>query len=63
MGVQAFYRARRRRDELRRSNVPRRPLRRERRENLLRWTERSEQRSKTMAAPVVIDILGDVSFR
>src|SRR5258708_36580322 len=57
IGVQAFNRARRRRDQRRRLKVPRRPFRQERgaprgpggvraRENLLRWAERSEQRSK-----------------
>src|SRR5260370_42273339 len=56
IGVQAFNRARRRRDQRRRLKAPRRPFRQERgaprgpggvgaRENLLRWAERSEQRS------------------
>src|ERR1700730_12772797 len=56
IGVQAFNRARRRRDQRRRLKVSRRPFRQERgaprgpsgvgaRENLLRWAERSEQRS------------------
>src|SRR5450755_626636 len=55
IGVQTFNRARRRRDQ-RRLKVPRRPFRQERGaprgpggvgacENLLRWAERSEQRS------------------
>src|SRR5258705_10909382 len=56
IGVQAFDGARRRRDQRRRLKVPRRPFRQKRgaprgpggvgaRENLLRWAERSEQRS------------------
>src|SRR6202171_4346699 len=56
IGLQAFNRARRRRDQRRRLKIPRRPFRQERgaprgpggvgaRENLLRWAERSEQRS------------------